>query len=618
MSWPSPPFPGIFPYQYAMWRVPEPAGPIDTVRGTASGKGFRLHGRIGTLAHALAIVIVGTLSAGMLAAGLATPVGATPTAAPAAPAASASSGGPCVGVPSAQHPLAAADYFGIADPNNFWSSDLSGAAAAFRQIRANGFNAVGLVVPWGDFEPGVDPVTFNQEDFARLDQLVTLAGKKGLCVILRLGYSTDPDPADQMPWGGRDIPLWGNKTVYQAWLDYLAELHQNLEGYDNVGLAYISWEDYWGPVWRSQEIKSVHARIQLAQTIGYQKWLRGHFSLSKVSRRYGTTFSSWSQVPTPLQHQPAAELIFEYFDYQMVNRFLIPGEQRFPGLTLEARIDPDTIYNGSQPISLYYSTSTWDVAGTSLTGMYFAPFMRDPSTAHNETASEAMHGLRATLSWLSGQTGGRRLFMYEFLVHTNSGEVKIAPKLTPNQIRPFLDEASGPISRYTDGYAVWTYRDFDESPVYNPSFSLGTVGWKVKGSVVRSPSTASPTSLTLSPGAEVSQSVSPNRINLVPKRPATVSVTAESPTSGARLRVQLGVAPSRSFALTTRWTTFHFTVPASKYARGRLQISGHKSVSVTNAQVYDHVQQADIYGTSGAPKVALAGFQVLNKRLTGR
>ena len=40
-------------------------------------------------------------------------------------------------------------YFGDAWPLNYWNSNLNHADADFKEAKADGFNAVILVVPWG-------------------------------------------------------------------------------------------------------------------------------------------------------------------------------------------------------------------------------------------------------------------------------------------------------------------------------------------------------------------------------------------------------------------------------------------------------------------------------------
>ena len=59
----------------------------------------------------------------------------------------------CVAVPAISHAkyIKAVTYFGNAWPLNYWNSDVSRAPADFSQIKSDGFNAIILAVPWGEF-----------------------------------------------------------------------------------------------------------------------------------------------------------------------------------------------------------------------------------------------------------------------------------------------------------------------------------------------------------------------------------------------------------------------------------------------------------------------------------
>ncbi len=512
--------------------------------------------------------------------------------------------------------VAAADYFGIANPYDFWSSDLSGAPQAFRQMRADGFNAVGLVVPWDDFEPSLDPPTYNSTDFYELSYLVSLAGFLHLGVVLRLSYATDVDPRDQDGWGERFNLAYGDPTVYEDWLNFMAFVHQQLEPYSNVDLAYLSWEDLWVPVGTASILKGLHQRIAFAREIGFTSWLEQRMSLTQAGQAYGTTFTSWSQVPTPLRYQRAFKLMFRFYDDMVVNRFFLPALNVFPGLTLEARDDVDLIWNGNQIVGGFQHDAQWALPGTDLTGVDYAPYMRDPSSSYHETAEEAYEGLKATLAFISRRTGGRRLFINQFLFMDNARLSASLPHIAPSQLRPFLHLALGPFDQYTDGYGVWTYRDYNVSPVYNPSFSLGTVGWATSGPVTTTPSSpGSPSYATVGPEGRVTQDVPLNKVGPTGQSPFTVSVAARPESGDAHLKVHAGSAPVETLSLSAGWHTYQLSFAGSDFASGQLQLSAPSKVEISDVQMYNFTENGDVYGPNGAPRLALPALQWLNKRI---
>jgi hypothetical protein len=507
--------------------------------------------------------------------------------------------------PSPKHPLIAAYYFGIGNPNNFWTTNMSGARSTFKQMKSNGFNAVALLISWPGFEPRTHPVVFNTKAFARLDRLIRIASSLDMDVVLRLSYQTNSE-------------LFSSNRVYAAWLDYISKVHRNVKRYHNVRMAFLSWEDFWEPVSSSQQPLSTSQRVRLAKSLGYTAWLRQNYSLSQVEYYYGQSFSGWGQVPTPLQFQPAYALMFQFDDAALVNRFFLAARDRFPGLTLEARVDGDTIFNGSDPLYLYYHTAEWQLPGTSTTGMYFDPYMGDPTNAPHESAGEALDALKTTLKFVHGGSGGRRLYVNEFEFASNAPQVAAAPHLAPNQVLPFLDNSAPILAKYTDGYALFTYRNFTMSPIHNPSFAVGHSGWKITGTALPVDRPSGASYLDMNSGSRAKQRVDANLLRTGGRTPITLSIQASSNSGHARLKVQVGSAPSRTIRVKRGWHTYELTYRNNQVPSGSLRFQALAPVKITNVQIYNFVQQGDVYGVTGHPLLAVSGVRTLNQELAAR
>jgi hypothetical protein len=508
----------------------------------------------------------------------------------------------------------AAFYFGSGSPINFWNSDLSGAATAFNQIKQDGFTAVELAVPWGEFQEGVTPARYNAAAFTRLKMLVSLAASLHLQVILRLSYDLDVDPRDQSP--ARYVSVFSNQAVYTSWLAYISRIHQSVASFSNVKIGELSWEDFWTPVQEAQSATTPAQQLQLATSTGYRSWLQRTYSLAKVSEMYGATFTNWSTVPTPASTQPAFKLMFQYDDWALVHRFFVPAAARFPGLNLEARVDIDPIHQGTQVVGSYSHASTFQLPGTSYIGMYFSPYMGDPSSNPLETASQGLTALQSTLASMRTRSGNRPLFIFEYEIVSNSPQVASDPGLPPNQVPQFILGSAPILQKYTVGYALWTYHDYNLSPLYNPSFSLGTSGWTVHGSASAARS-APGSSLTLLAGASVSQ---PLAYGYLGTGPVMVSVTASVPAnSSATLNVGLGGAPVQAIAVQGGSQTYHVQVPMADVAVGatgnQLSLTASSSVSISNVQVYNFTQVGDIYGVDGTAGVGAVPLRTLNQQL---
>lgn len=64
--------------------------------------------------------------------------------------------------------IKAVNSFGKSWPIAFWNSDLSEVSTDFQAIQRDGFNSILLIVPWGEFQPGLDPIRFNDDAYRRL------------------------------------------------------------------------------------------------------------------------------------------------------------------------------------------------------------------------------------------------------------------------------------------------------------------------------------------------------------------------------------------------------------------------------------------------------------------
>lgn len=520
-----------------------------------------------------------------------------------APAGAAGSGSPSY--------VAAAEYFGSGNPFNMWSSDLSGAPKAFARMRSDGFNTVGLVLPWGEFQPKLTPPRYDRLAFSRLDQVIRAAAALHMGVILRLSYEFDVDPYDQLAGATRFDEIWSNRKVYTAWLDYVAAVHKSVAGFHNVREAYISWEDLWQPVFQSQGATTPTQQMALATSTGYRAWLQQHYSLTQVSATYGTQFASWTDVPTPPPHSPSFKLMYQYQDTALVHRLFLPAAKRFPGLTMETRVDVDSIYTGTQVVGSYTHDVLYQLPGTKVTGMYFSPYMGDPSSTHVETAAQALSALQTTLSRMSSASGGRTLMIYEYEFVSNSTAVATDPALTPVQIPTFLSQSEPLLQQYTGGYALWTYQDYTLSPVYNPSFAVGRTGWKLSGAARPKPSRRSTSYLAMGAGGKAAQPIQPLFVNST--TPATVAFRARAP-HPTTLDVTWGSGGTQTVHVTGGgWHRYQVTVPPST---GTLTVSSKGAVSVTQIQLYWFTQLGDVYSTTGVAEVGAAPLRSLNKQLT--
>ena len=57
--------------------------------------------------------------------------------------------------------LKSATYYSDDWVINFWNSESKNMDAELAQIAEDGFNSIILVIPWREFQPGTNPITYN-------------------------------------------------------------------------------------------------------------------------------------------------------------------------------------------------------------------------------------------------------------------------------------------------------------------------------------------------------------------------------------------------------------------------------------------------------------------------
>ncbi|HEX3946063.1 MAG TPA: hypothetical protein VHW47_00075, partial [Acidimicrobiales bacterium] len=323
----------------------------------------------------------------------------------------------------------------------------------------------------------------------------------------------------------------------------------------------------------------------------------------------------------PLNTQPAFRLEYQFDDWSIVHRLFVPAASRFPGLNLEARVEDDALYDGSTQIGLYSHADTFKLPGTSYIGMYYEPYMDDPSTTKVETVDQALSGLQSTLSSMRTRSGGQPLYIFEYEIVSNSPVISSAPALPSTQVPQFVLQSAPILKKYTLGYSLWTYRDYNQSTLYNPSFSLGTTGWTVVGSATPS-STSSGSSLALGAGSSVSQTFPAGDLAGPAGNQVTVSLDASTPgSSPATLSISVPGASTRTLTIRGGTQSYQVQIPGSAFPNGspsgQVTIATSAPVSISDVQLYNFTQLGDVYSTSGTPESAASALVTLNHQMSG-
>lgn len=367
-------------------------------------------------------------------------------------------------------------YFGDAWPVNFWDSFRpAGAPADFRKIRENGFNTIVLVIPWGAFQPSIDPVHYDDQMFARLLDLLRTAERAGLRVALRLGYEWDFTPGVQLHHE-RYALLFSDDAVHAAWLEFLAEVWRRVGSEPNLAFGFVTWEDFWS--FGTVTGGSPKDRSAGAGTTGYRAWLRQRHRLEDVGRTYGVAFQSWEDVPLPETRKPGYELFLAFQDHLLVERLFKPSIQRFPRLSMEVRVDQDPVIRDGKPTWVPHF-ATYALPGSPYTTTYYS--VSWGADGPRVSRARALELMRAMLESVRARAQSP-IFIDQFVPFDNTPGFEGNATLASEERAAFVVEAAANLRDLSSGYALWTYRDYASNAIYNARFELGLRGWQAGGS----------------------------------------------------------------------------------------------------------------------------------------
>jgi hypothetical protein len=501
--------------------------------------------------------------------------------------------------------LVAAHYFGRGWAKNFIAGfRREEVAADFRQLRADGFNAVVLVVSWGDFQPRFDPCCgYDERAFERLGFLLEQARAAGLAVLLRVGYAWTfhPEAGDS---GGRVHVLLNQPAARTAYLAFVQRIAAVANAQPQVVLSFQTWEDQW--LHRIDE----SARADFAEFLETQG-LPLH--------------PAGAALPDPEGGE--ARLFHRYWDWLAMERLHRPAQRLLPALSYEARIDkePERDASGAVVDWIAHERMLALPAGVPAT-IYWAPFWGAGNQGERVPAALALQRLDYLLAETQRLAPDRPIFIDQLNFIDNTPGFEGHAVLVPADIPAFLAGAACSMRRQRVlGYAFWTVREYRESPLYNPAFAYGLEGWALAlADPSRAPLQALPGAdpqLQLAAGDRLSQRIGPRRGRLPApdEREDRVCVYALA-TEAARLSVRAGGGePARlAFApgpASERCVSIDAR-PVDDELVLELRVDSGR-LALRDVQLFDHLQTGGIRLADGSPGPWLEAVRTMSATFLG-
>ncbi len=374
-----------------------------------------------------------------------------------------------------------ATYFGDEWPINFWNSDNDHLAEDMARIKADGFDSIILVIPWKEFQPGTDPVVFNEYPFEKLKKIMEASSREDLDVYVRIGYYWDYYNDSDEVISERFLLLLSDEKMLSAWQQYASRLYRELSRYDHFAGGFLTWEDFWGILDLNRTTKKV-VRLRSARRTGYQKWVEQRYTLEGYNKEYGCSYETIAKVPVPNIKEPSMKAMYEFYD-EFLNRILKDTQEVFPNISMEVRIDADLVWQADGTAEYYYHTGTYTCSGSDYTAVMYGIPMGFENHGERVTASETLERTSGILGGLSREISEKPVYIEQFLFMDNTPLLTQNAQLLEEEVPVYLESAAEVLKKYSRGYGIWTYRNYRNNMLYNNGFALGGEGWETEGSV---------------------------------------------------------------------------------------------------------------------------------------
>ncbi len=499
--------------------------------------------------------------------------------------------------------LKAATYVSDAWVTNFWNAESEHMEEELAQIAADGFNSIILVIPWREFQPSIVPISYNNYMIKKLDRVMKAADDSGLAVEFRVGYAWDYYEDEGSVY--RFQKLLKDPATRQAWLAFAEKLYETGSSYSNFHGGFMTWEDFWNYVEDAGTFGTgAHSRNE-AEKIGFQGYLKEHYSLKELNEifRPETAFARYADVYIPGRRDYAYKLFYEFYDAFLME-LLSDTQKVFPNISMEVRLDADPVqgpdYDGNVGVPHFSTYGCGDSDYTSV--MYSVSMGRD--FGQMISASEAISTMNEQLAAVRSQNGGKPIFVDQLLYMDATEGFEYNAKLIESHRGLYLMGLPATLRAYTNGYGVWSYRNYTNNPVYNFQFGLGSRGWTVRNGVTEERNGSS--QMKLRAGGELKQKVG-HRIGGRTTHDNHVMFTAESD-SPVTVTVTLGTETRQAEVNGSGQFDLNFG-PMNYYD---LSFRTDGEVYLDNIHVYNFIQDGQLRGVNGEELSCLVALIAVN------
>lgn len=486
---------------------------------------------------------------------------------------------------------------------NFWNTESDHMDEELAQIAADGFNSIILVIPWREFQPETNPVSYNQYAFDKLDRTMRAAEKHGLWVDFRVSYTWDYYGEEESRL--RFQEMLGDRKLEQAWLDYVERLYTTALAYPNFHGGFITWEDFWNYMEDSTHYGTGMESKKEAGRIGFTDYLEQYYTLEEVMEYYKPVkpFQSFEDVYMPQKTSPAYKLLFEFYDDYLI-RLLHAAQQVFPNLSMEVRLDVDPVSGKDGGTVGAHHFRTFPCGNASYTSLMYSVAMGQENKGEKISAAMALAAMDSQLNVVKMYNGGKPIYIEQLLYTDSTEEFSHNAQLEESEVSLFITSLPDILRKYTNGYGVWSYWNYTNNPLYNSQFALGERGWDISRAMVVERDGSR--QMRIDGGGKIVQKIG-SRITGKSSHSNHVSFTADSD-ARATISVKLGRV-TKEVQVNGKG---RYDLDFGRLGYEQVEFRADKEVYVDNIHVYNFVQDGRLRDLDNRELSCMGAIRALN------
>ena len=283
------------------------------------------------------------------------------------------------------------------------------------------------------------------------------------------------------------------------------------------------------------------------------------------------------------------------------------GQEVFPDLSMEVRLDVDPVPNGNGGLVGAAHFDTFPCGDSSYTSLMYSVSMGQDFGAVLSAGSAADMMIQK-LDEVRSYNGGKPVFVDQLLYMDNTEGFEQNARLAESERAPFLSVLPAVLRGRTNGYGIWSYRNYTNNPLYNCQFAMGSRGWETSNAATEDHSGSR--MMRIKDGGYVLQQFG-GRLRGKESHDNHVRFWAESEEPAA-LTVSLG-SSSQTVEIDGHGQ-FDLNFGIKQSSTVKFEADGAE-VYLDNVEVYNFIQDGQLYDIDGRELSCIGALRALNAQM---